>query len=116
MLRRNDLLDARAAESFKCRIGRVADPVAEKDEYVARRYVDIEFIEGRVIEWTKRQSSRLYDLCPPRMTVNGPRQTRVCDAQRSIGPVPHRIDHGNVLRADGTLGQRCVHQSQHLRG
>src|SRR4051812_1777850 len=103
MLLRNDILDAPSAKRFEPRIGRVADAVAEEDEDVARRHVQIEFIKGGVVEWTQWQSGRLHDLGPPRMAVDRSRQSRVRDPQRAVRAIPYRVDHRNVLRADGPL-------------
>src|SRR5437763_2652636 len=115
MLLRDDLLDAGASESLECGIRRVADTVAKEYENIARRDVDIELVEGSVVEGTQRQAGGLYDLGASSLAVNRSWQSRVGDAQRAIRSVPHRVDHGNVLRADGALGKRSVHQRQHLR-
>src|SRR4051812_32763290 len=98
MLLRDDLLDARTAEILKSWIRRIADPIAEEHEDVARRHVQVELIKGGVVEWTQWQSRRLHDLGPPGMAVDGSRQAGVRDPQRAVRAVPYCVDHGDVLR------------------
>src|SRR6266478_6501242 len=104
MVRADDLFDALATEGLECGISGIADAIAEEDEDVAGCNLDIELVEGGIVERAKRQAGGLHDLSASRLAVDRPRQARVGNAQSAIRPIPNRIDHGNVLRADGALG------------
>src|SRR4051812_10130499 len=94
MVRRYDLLDPRATKSLQRRIRCIADPVAEEDEDITRRDVDIQLFERRIFEGPQRQSRSLHDLCfPAALAVDRPRQSRVRDAQYALRSVPQGIDH-----------------------
>ena len=112
----DDLHEQLVAKHISGGVLRVGDAVAEEDDRVAGLGGEAELFVLRFGKHAQRKAFGVHGLDFAAAAEERLGRAGVGDLQGLVVVVPHRVEHGDILRVEAALLERIVELPQHRRG